>query len=196
MSKWILGTALIAIGLVLIGYGLASRGDSPTVPVEATQTTTEVMPVPVTQPSSTTTTASPATSTTSPVSTTSVTISTTTTTAPPPSVEEFIISYSAAAAGGDGDFLFDRLLPELVDIFGSDTCRAFVENEIVALRDYTLTGEVSGPFSRTLNVGDDQIEVDRYDEAPVRFTFQGQSFYTTATFVAQDGLVYWIGECR
>lgn len=194
MNKWILGTALIAIGLVLIGVGLAGRGESRAAPVDATPTS-EVPSAPVTQPPSTTTTLPAPTATTGPAPTTTAAVPTTTT-VPPPSVEEFILAYAAATTNGDGVFLFDRLLPQLVDVFGADICRAFIENEIVALSEYTLIGDVSGPFARSLNVGDQQIDVDRYYEAPVQFTFQGQSFETTATFVAQDGLVYWIGDCR
>ena len=196
MNKWILGTALIAIGLVLIGFGFAIRGGSTVTSADSAPTTTELTTAPTPQPSSTTTTVPLPSTTTSPTPTTAAVIPTTTTTAPAPSVEEFILAYATATTSGDSEFLFDRLLPQLVDIFGADICRTFVENEIVALSEYTLTGEVSGPFSRSLNVGDDQIDVDSYYEAPVRFTFQGQSFDQTATFVVADGQVYWIGACR
>ena len=55
---------------------------------------------------------------------------------------------------------------------------------------------MTGPFSRTLTVGETVITVEQYYEAPVSFTFQGESFETVATFAAVDGEVYWIGECR
>jgi len=59
-----------------------------------------------------------------------------------------------------------------------------------------LTGEVIGPFPRTLTAGDTVIEVAEFYEAPVSFAFQGESFDTDATFAVQDGQIYWIGACR
>ena len=55
---------------------------------------------------------------------------------------------------------------------------------------------MTGPLSRTLTVGETVNTVEQYYEAPVSFTFQGESFATVATFAAVDGEVYWIGECR
>ncbi len=115
---------------------------------------------------------------------------------PPPSIDEFISNYADATEGGDSEFLTSRLLPELSDIFGEELCRTWVEREILAISEYTLTGEPTGPFSRDLTVAGTTIEVEQYYEAPVSFTFQGESFDTVATFIVRDGAVFWIGECR
>jgi uncharacterized metal-binding protein YceD (DUF177 family) len=111
-------------------------------------------------------------------------------------VEDFVAAYAAATEQGDADFLFDRLLPDLRDAFGAELCRSWVEREILAVSDYQLTGAITGPSARTLSVGDTVIPVESYYEAPVSFTFQGQSFDTMANWVVEDGTVYWIGECR
>ena len=105
-------------------------------------------------------------------------------------------AYASATESGNTDFLFQRLLPGIIDVLGADLCRGFVENEITAISDYRLTGAVSGPSARSLTVGDTQVNVDDYYEAPVSFTFQGQSLDATATFAVIDNLIYWIGECR
>lgn len=203
MSNRILGIGLLVVGVALIIIGLVWRGGtSAGVGIEATATTgvsATTTPTSTAAPAPTTVTTAPAppptTATTSTTTTTS-TPPTTTTAVPPPPVEEFIAEYAAATESGNADFLFERLLPGIVDVLGADLCRGFVENEITAISDYRLTGMVSGPFARSLNVGDAQISVDDYYEAPVSFTFQGQSFDATATFAAVGGLVYWIGECR
>jgi hypothetical protein len=195
MNNRLLGTGLVVVGVALIILGLVLRGGSTEADVEAAPTTVASMTAP--PPSTTVTTVStPETTTTVAPTTTTTTMPPTTTTVPPPSIEAFIEEYAAATESGDEGFLFERLLPGVVDVLGADTCRGFVANEITLISDYRLTGMVSGPFSRSLNVGATQISVDDYYEAPVSFTFQGQSFDATATFVAVDGLIYWIGECR
>ncbi len=197
MNHRLLGTGLIVVGVALIILGLVTRGGSAEAGIEAASTTVGSSPEPL-PPTTVTTVPIPQTTTTIAPTTTTTTIppTTTTTTVPPPSIEEFIGAYAAATESGDEDFLFERLLPGVVDALGVETCRNFVGSEITLISDYRLTGMVSGPFSRSLNVGDIQINVDDYYEAPVSFTFQGQSFDATATFVALDGVVYWIGECR
>ncbi len=142
------------------------------------------------------TTTEPPPTTTSTTSTTTTTTTTTTAEPPPPSIEEFITAYAAATEGGDSQFLTERLLPEIRDTFGEELCRSWVDEEILLISGYTLTGEPTGPFSRSLNIADSTIEVEQYFEAQVNFMFQGGSFDTTATFVVRDGVVYWIGECR
>ena len=104
--------------------------------------------------------------------------------------------YVAATEAGDGTFLFERLLPEIRDAFGADLCRNWVNTEILAISDYTLTGDITGPSSRSLTAGDTTIAVDDYYEAPVSFTFQGQSFDGKAAWVVENGQVFWVGECR
>ena len=194
MNHRLLGTGLIVVGVALIILGLVTRGGSAEVEIEAAPTTVASTTAPLPPTTVTTSPIPPTTATIAPTTTT--TVAPTTTTVPPPSIEEFIDAYAAATESGDEGFLIERLFPGVVDALGVETCRNFVGSEITLISDYRLTGLVSGPFSRSLNVGEVQINVDDYYEAPVSFTFQGQSFDATATFVALDGLVYWIGECR
>ena len=196
MNTRILGAGLVVVGAALIVLGLLMRDgpsgkDLEAAGVTVVSTSSASPPTCVVAPSS-----PPATPTIAPTTTATTTPPTTTTAVPPPSIEEFIAEYAGATESGKTGFLFERLLPGVVDVLGADLCRGFVENEITAIRDYRLTGIVSGPFARSLNVGSVQINVDDYYEAPVSFTFQGQSFDAIAAFVAIDGLVYWIGECR
>ena len=195
MNHRLLGAGLIVVGVALIILGLVTRGGFAEAGIEEASTTVGSSPEPL-PPTTATTAPIPQTTTTIAPTTTTTTIPPTTTTVPPPSIEEFIGAYAAATESGDEDFLFERLLPGVVDALGVETCRNFVGSEITLISNYRLTGMVSGPFSRSLNVGEVQINVDDYYEAPVSFTFQGQSFDATATFVALDGVVYWIGECR
>jgi len=197
VSRRNLGIGMVALGALLLVAGFATLGGADDEPATATPaTTTTAAPADTTTtaaaPADTTTT----TATTSTTTSTTTTTTTTTTTLPPPSIDDFILNYAAATDSGDGDFLFSTLLPQLRDAFGADLCRTWVDREILALSNYEQTGEVTGPIVRTLAVNEVEIEVDNYYEAPVRFTFQGQSFDQTATFVVADGQVYWIGACR
>ena len=196
MNSRLLGAGLVVVGVALIILGLVTRGGSVEANVEVASTSVASATAPLPPTTVTTSQTLETTTTTEPTTTTTTVPPSTTSTVPPPSIEEFIDTYAAATESGDQNFLFERLLPGVVDALGAETCRNFVGNEITLISDYRLTGLVSGPFSRSLNVGDVQIDVDDYYEAPVSFMFQGQSFDATATFVALDGVVYWIGECR
>ena len=190
-----LGVGIVVVGVAMIGVGAANLGDSSEASGQTDRsstgapTTTEALALTTTAPPPTTT---PPTST-SP--TTAPTISTTATT-PPPSVDDFILAYAAATVSGDSDFLFTTLLPDIHNVLGADTCRTWIETEILALSNYSATGAPSGPSLRTLTVGVTTISVDRYYEVPITFSFQGESFDAVAAFAIRDGQVFWIGECR
>ena len=79
--------------------------------------------------------------------------------------------------------------------FGAEVCRSFVETEILALGDYELIGDITGPLSKTLDAGGDSTTIENIYEAEVRFTFQGTEFEVLGDFVAADA-VYWVAICR
>jgi hypothetical protein len=194
-----LGIGLMVAGVALIVFGLVWRAGSSAGSEIVAPATTGLSPTTEPEPTTETTARTQQSTTTAPPppsTTTTANPPTTTTTAPPPSIEDFITAYAAATESANTDFLFQRLLPGIVDVLGADLCRGFVANEITAISDYRLTGAVSGPSARSLTVGDVQIDIDAYYEAPVSFTFQGQPFDATATFAVVDDLIYWIGECR
>jgi hypothetical protein len=199
VSRRTVGLATAAVGLIMMIAGLLISGGSSSTTPNAAATTTSTAPTTTTTPPSTTSTPSttPATSTTATTtSTTTTTTSTTTTTQPPPSIEDFVAAYVSATESGDGEFLFERLLPEIRDAYGADLCRNWVNSEILAISDYKVTGEITGPSSRSLAAGSTTVAVDQYYEAPISFTFQGQSFDSKAGWVIENGQVFWVGECR
>ena len=116
---------------------------------------------------------------------------TTTTAAADQTVEEFFPDYVAAIESGDVDFLFDRLHPAVVEQFDPELCRAFIEREILALGNYQVTGDVTGPAPQ--DIGGATYEVY---SAPVSFDFQGESFEGTASFAVVDGEIRWFTTCR
>jgi hypothetical protein len=144
----------------------------------------------VEEPSSTTsTTPAPSTSTTEAAATTTTTLATTTTTVDPATlVEAFVVDFAAAIEAEDVEYLFATLSPDVVDLFGADLCRSFIEDEILLLEDYRLSGDVT----RITDTGSGPV--DQF-EAPVTFTFQGSEFESNAMFALDDG-VRWFGECR
>ena len=80
--------------------------------------------------------------------------------------------------------------------YDADLCRSYIEREMLTLGDYKLTGPVEGPISRTYATNDGNVTVDQAYDAPVSFTFQGQSFNATGGFAIEGGQVYWFTQCR
>lgn len=190
LALWWIGVALIVIGL--------TRGDDSTNAVAAPPTSTSIVETTTTAAPATSatpeTTAAP-TSTTVETSTTSTTTTTTTTTAPPSSEElvaDFLADYVAAIAAGDADFLEVTLDPVVFAQADVATCRAFIERDILALTDYTATGEPDGPMTREL-LG---ATFDQFFTVPVSFVFQGQAFDDQAAFAVVNATVTWFATCR
>ena len=180
-----LGIAVGALGVALLLIGLASLATRD----DGTDTAT-----PPTSVATSTSVAS--TTTTSSSSTTSSSASTTTTTAttvvPAETVDGFLDAFAAAIAAGDTDFLYSRLHPVVLAQPNADTCRGFIEREILALVDYHATGEPTGPTEETVA---DTTVPDVY-RVPISFQFQGESFESTAMLAPVDGEMHWFAECR
>ncbi len=132
-------------------------------------------------------------STTAPTSTT--TIPPTTSTLPPETVEEFALAFAAALDRGDADFVFDRLHPIVIAIHDEASCRATVEDRVLLITDYRLTGPVSGPESTDFTVSNRIITVSELFRAAVAFGFQGTEVETEGVFALLDGEMRWFTDC-
>jgi len=182
MSSRQVGIAFMAVGTLAVVVGTAGMLRSPTtgsseaVPATTTAPTADrTTPAPPTTAGSTTVTSGP--SATVPATTAPTTIPI------EARVDEFVGDFVGWIAAGDTASLVAALHPDVIERFGADLCRSFVEREVLAIVDYHLTGPVTSE-------GD-----DRY-AAPVTFTFQGQSFDSTAGWKLQDGDVRWLTTCR
>jgi hypothetical protein len=172
-------------GLVLVGVGAIGLTGGDAQPIQATATTTSL--------TAATTTTRVATSTT--MATTTTTAATTTTVAPQ-TVQDFVFQLRAAIDVDDIEWVFARLHPAVVGAYGADVCRSWVGSEIIKLENYGLIGEVTGPSDKTAQLpGGDQVIKDMFD-APIRFSFEGQSFDSVGSFALVDGLMYWLGKCE
>lgn len=170
----------------LIGW-LAAGGDADETP-EALDTTTTTAAATTSAPSTTTTI--PPTTTTLPPTTTTVPPTTTTTFDTSGAVEDFVVEFADAIGRQDIEFLMDSIHPSVLALFDAESCRTFVEEEILLLEDYRLTGEVEGPESQTIA----DMPVNMY-RAPVAFTFQGQEFASEAGFAFEGPEVRWFTQC-
>ncbi len=193
-----IGAAVVALGIILVIVGVVTAdGDDEVVAAQATTTSD----APATTLAPTTTEATPTTTTTSTTSTTttSTTTTTTTTTLPPvPGPEEvdgFVQEMAAAIATGDVSFLLDRLHSVAIGLKDAETCRAFIEAEILLLENYRVVGTVE-TTSQVYEVGDSNVTVDPLYLAPVAFEFRGQSFDATSNFAPEDGLMRWFTPCE
>jgi len=209
-----IGLALAGVVLVVIGlvgfFTSGSSGSDTVAPAETPSapatTTTSVAATPPPTTTSTTTIAStttPATSTTTSTTTTTTstttttTLTTTTTTTVPADrrVELFVEAYAAALVADDVDFLFDSLHPVVIDGYGADECRNWIQSEIILLGDYALTGPVDGPFEQPFTTPSGTGTIPDAYSAPIRFSFKGQDFESTGGFADVDGQIRWLGQC-
>lgn len=186
-----LGLVMMALGAVLTvvgAVGLVTAGDRGATPPEAGQSTsTSATTIGTTAP-----TASSISTTSTTEAPTTTGASTTSTTAPNPAdVEDFVGRFIAWVDESDADSLVERLHPVVIDEYGEDLCRTFVEREILALENYRATGPVTGPDPSQFGSAD--IDVYR---VPVAFTFQGADFTSDAAFAFEDGVVHWFATCR
>jgi hypothetical protein len=195
MSNRTLGLSLMALGLAVVVtavvLGVSSSSDDQSV---AAETTTTVGLATTGEPS--TSTPIQTTSTTSSSITTTSLPTTTSTARPPETVEEFVDLFAAALASGDRAFVLNRLHPDVADAYAAGVCETWVDNEIMALSDYRLTGNPSGPVDKNVTIAGQQVTIEQVYSAPVSFTFGGQNFDSSADFALVDGAVYWLGVCE
>lgn len=191
MSRSATGLSLLVVGLVVAAVGIwgsITSGSAGEVVASDTTTTQDSTASTTSTTTATTPTTTPSTSTTLTPSTTTTVATTTTTADPATLVEAFVVEFAAAIEAGDVESLFATLSPDVVDLFGADLCRDFIESEILLLEDYRISGDVT----RIEDTGSGPVE---QFEAPVTFTFQGSEFDANAMFAIDDG-VRWFGECR
>jgi hypothetical protein len=195
MSNRTLGLSLMIVGLALVATAivLGVNGSSDDQP-QATETTSTVAPTSTMNVSTSFSTQT--TTTTSPPATTTTSQTTTSTTRPPETIEEFVGLFADALSTGDRAFVLDRLYPDVVDAYPADVCETWVDDEIMALSDYRLTGDLSGPVDKSVTVAGRQMTIRDVYSAPVSFSFGGQSFDSSADFVLVDGIVHWLGMCE
>ena len=183
MSRRLLGLLATGVGAALILVGLLMLGGSD----EPEPTTTTLIAAPTT----TTTTLAPTSTTT-----TTTVPATTTATTPPETLEEFVVAYRAALDNDDVAFLVSRLHPRLIEIQGEEFCRAWVEREIIALDNYQIIGEISGPADQMFPAPDgSQFAIADTFSTTVTFTIQDQNFESEAGFALVENVMYWLGTC-
>jgi len=197
------GAVLVVVGVIaaMLGGGDDASSEQVAATSEVVTTTTTTTAAPTTTiteppPTTTTTSATTTTSTTITTTTTATTTTTTTTTAGPETVEAFVEAYAQAADADDVDFFFDRLHPVVLARTDADQCRTFIAADIVVLEDYRLNGTVAEPRAVSFDTPDGTVTVEELYEAPVSFTFRGQSFDVVAAFAPVDGQMRWLTECE
>lgn len=188
MSRKALGIVLIGVGGVLVVVAVALALWDPADGGLATGSTSTTAAGPATTlvtPTTsllTPTTATPAASTTAPVA--------------QEGIAEFVEAFAAALAAGDQGFVMERLHPAVIAGYTLETCQTWVSTEVMALSDYGLTGDPTGPVDKSLVIAGETVTIDDVYTAPVGFTFSGQSFDSVADFAVVDGLVRWLGTCE
>lgn len=198
MSRALIGRIMIVFGVLLVAFGviglfMGGADDEPVAGPSVDTTEAPSVTSPTTDPPSTTTTAAvpPSTSTS-----TTTAPTTTTTTVPPETVEGFVVAFGTALDADDLDFVFSRLHPAVIDAYGEDLCLAWTEREILALENYQMTGTHTELGRSTVDLPGGAVPVEELFEVPISFVFQGSSFEDTASYAREDGIVFWLGNCR
>jgi hypothetical protein len=195
MSGRLAGAAMMALGVAVLVAGIAEVADSRNDSVQpAGSSTTTTMVAAGAAVASTTSSTATATATPAPSPTT--TEASTTTTIAAETVDAFVADFARAVADGDVEFVFSRLHPAVIELYGDELCRAWTEREIMALGEYQLTGPVAGPEDVAVSADGATVEVSDLFVAPVRFAFQGESFDAQGQFAPVDGVIHWLGVCR
>jgi hypothetical protein len=113
----------------------------------------------------------------------------------PEAVPVFVAEFSERVDDEDVTWLVDRLHPVVIAQHGTDLCRSFIQNEILLLENYRVTGSVTTGVE--VFDGDGvQVTVDPYYTAPVAFDFQGTSYDGSGAFAPVDSVMHWFTECR
>lgn len=196
MSRRVLGLSLIAVGLALVATAVFATVSRSTDEEPSASPTTSMPGASSPSEAASTTSTQPGTTTSEAQTTTSLLAATTTTTRPAETIEGFVDSFAAALASGDMDFVMSRLHPDVVGSYPDGTCAAWVSSQIMALSNYRLTGEPTGPSDRTVTIAGRQMVIADVYSAPVSFTFGGQDFDSSADFAVVGGAVYWLGMCE
>jgi len=182
--RWVaIGVTLVLAGL----WALSRTRDTDTIATTPIPTTTTTNPPP-------TTTLPIITSTTS--TTTTSTSTTTSSTIPPETVAEFVDLYVAALESDDAEFLLERLHPVVVNAYGRDLCRSWIEREVLGLSDYRINGDITGPSTQTIELPTGAVELSFAYRAPVEFVFAGETVAAEAGFARVGREVRWLGVCR
>lgn len=181
--------------MIFVGAILAMNGSAKPAISAPTASTAAVVEQSSPSTTSPTVTIAPTTTTTA-AATTSTVAATTTTAAAAETVLGFVELYAAAITNGDSSFVLSRLHPQVVERFTMDVCQNWVATEIMALSDYEVAGEATGPQDREFSIAGSSVRIDDVYSVPVRFKFGGQSFDSTADFALLNGLIYWLGTCK
>src|SRR3972149_68614 len=178
--RWVaIGVTLVLAGL----WALSRTRDTDTTATTPIPTTTTTNPPPPTTlpPTPTTTTSTP---------------TTTSSTIPPETVAEFVDLYVAALESDDAEFLLERLHPVVVNAYGRDLCRSWIEREVLGLSDYRINGDITGPATQTNELPTGAVELSFAYRAPVEFVFAGETVAAEAGFARVGRGVRWVGVWR
>lgn len=190
----------IGLALVLVAFvGAAVDGDDDggdaAMPASSTSSsTTSITSTSSTTTSTSTTTTSTTSSTTTTTSTTSTSTTTTTVPPEPETLAEFVVAFNASTTSDLG-FAFDRLHPVVLELFGADMCRTWLEQRFAGTT-VEIVGEPGSPAATRLNTPSGPVDVDDLFTVLTEITFQGSVSDAPATYAYVDGLIHWFTSCE
>lgn len=117
----------------------------------------------------------------------------------PPSGEEtpeaFYEQFVTAMNEGDAEWPLGRLHPSVVDTFGEEACRTFIDGLFEPTLDIEVTG-VGDPAPFSAEIGGRTIEVPDAVPVDIVVSFQGTTLPADTThLVSIGGLLHWFADC-
>lgn len=109
-------------------------------------------------------------------------------------VQEFFAKFGEAFRAGDEKFFFDRLAPQVIELYGEGQCRAQTERQQGTGSEFEVRS-VQGPQAAEVTLDNQKISVA--DAYVVELVIRGgtQERTQTSHVIVIDGLVRWFTDC-
>jgi hypothetical protein len=112
----------------------------------------------------------------------------------------FVTAFNEATGADDVDWLFDHLAPAVIDVFGEDACRDYVEDVLVGVSGLALQAAVRGPVDRVVEVpssdgGTMVVDLRTLYVADIAYRFGGQSRSDSGWFQLVGQEVGYFARC-
>jgi len=109
--------------------------------------------------------------------------------------EAFVNVYNTAFEAGDVNALLESLHPEVIDLYGTEACRAYLESVIETPIHLEIL-EVSEVASWQWEIDGHSTHIENAYTVEVNFTVQGQTTQMEVHFArGEDGSMSWFTDC-
>lgn len=187
LGAYAMGLSLVTVGVAVVGFASGGR--------EQASAARTVGPTPGSGEESATQAESPAASATATArDRTPSSAPTSIGTVAPEELDTFLAAFVTAFREGDADFLLDRLHPEVIELFGEEQCRRWVETFADPTFDI-VPSEITGPEGWTWVVDGVSTPIEDAFTVTADFTRQGETAEQVSHFALVGGVQHFFSDC-